>query len=68
MEENYIWTDDVNFHKLLNGANGENNKKIEVINSLLFSYYQTYLETLKNAVPKIIMYQLVTGVEKKNNG
>jgi dynamin 1-like protein len=78
-EENYIWTDDSKFHELLGNANVNNisetdmtasaptkPKKIDVVlrmNELLKAYYNTYIDIMANAVPKIIMYDFIYNIQ-----
>ena len=77
-EENYIWTDNSTFHQLLGNANvnnisesdmnnqGQKTKKIDVVermNQLLKAYYDTYIDIMANAVPKIIMYDFIYNIQ-----
>jgi GTPase SAR1 family protein len=78
-EENYIWTDNNSFHELLGNANVNNisendmvsvnqikQKKIDVVqrmNELLKEYYNTYIDIMANAVPKIIMYDFIYNIQ-----
>ena len=75
MEENYIWTDDVNFRNALQSMSctttlqqhkhNNNNIKsnVENMNELLKLYYNTLIENIKNVIPKTIMYFLVKQIE-----
>lgn len=77
-EENYIWTDNPTFHQLLGNANvnnisesdmnnqGQKTKKLDVVgrmNQLLKAYYDTYIDIMANAVPKIIMFDFIYNIQ-----
>jgi hypothetical protein len=71
-EENYIWTDNIAFHNLLHSVNETQAKNmsnvssnnINKMNELLKTYYTTYIEVLKNSVPKIIMHEFLFQLQR----
>ena len=66
IEENYIWTDEHSFMESFQKILKKNNFLIDIngVRTLLSAYYNTYLETMKTVVPKMIMYHMVTQSEK----
>jgi hypothetical protein len=71
-EENYIWTDNIAFHNLLHSVNENQAKNVDnassnninKMNELLKTYYNTYIEVLKNSVPKIIMHEFLFQLQR----
>jgi hypothetical protein len=54
-EESFIWTDDTSFHKLVGSCD-----TTKAFQQLLLEYYKTILHRIKDIIPKIIIYQLVS--------
>jgi dynamin 1-like protein len=61
MEEVYIWTDEDMFREMLSESGVEPDK----IRELLVSYFDTVKKTMRNVVPKAIMFHLVKNVERE---
>ena len=54
-EEQFIWTDDETFHDMVKSCMTTDN-----FQKLLMEYYRTIIVRIKDIVPKLIIYQLVT--------
>ena len=63
-EENYIWTDDKEFYKVLTEISKESDFSSESIRSLLESYFSAVKKTVSHNIPKIIMTIIVRNIEK----
>ena len=61
IQENYIWTDNLNFNKLL--KNEENLTTLELMRELLKQYFNTYILVMQDIIPKIIMFNFIKKTE-----
>lgn len=61
MEENYIWTDNVDFLSILNEDNNKNNieSQIKIMQKLIKNYYNTVKISFANIIPKYIMLIMI---------
>ena len=60
-QENYIWTEDIQFNEALTNSNSNN---VEVMRNLANNYFRSAIYILQDTVPKKIMYSLVTQSQK----
>jgi dynamin 1-like protein len=67
MEETYIWTDDPEFLQELDDIFrvSKNQLEPEIVRSALYCYFKTVKKSVKNIIPKTIMYFLVASIEKE---
>ena len=65
IENNYIWTDKEEFVNLFQSVLQRNRFKMDVngIRQILSAYYETYVDTVKIFVPKMVMFHLVSRSE-----
>ena len=62
MQQNYLWTDDINFIELLSN-NSDNNLQVKLMRKLLNFYYTHVIHCLQDSIPKCIMLFLVKKTE-----
>lgn len=62
MQENYLWTDNINFIELLQN-NSEKNLQISLMRKLLETYYNYVIIEFQDIIPKCIMLFLVKKTE-----
>ena len=55
-QENYIWTEDINFIESLNNSKSNN---VKTIRNLALKYFESILYVVQDTIPKKIMYFLV---------
>ena len=60
-QENYIWTENINFLQALNKSNCNN---IDIIRNLSTNYYKSSVYIIQDVIPKKIMYFLVNKSQK----
>lgn len=60
-QENYIWTEDIQFNEALTNSNSNN---VEVMRNLANNYFRSAIYILQDTIPKKIMYSLVTQSQK----
>ena len=60
-QENYIWTENINFLQALNKSNCNN---IDIIRNLSSNYYKSTVYIIQDVIPKKIMYFLVNKSQK----
>ena len=71
MQENYLWTDKLDFKSLLENKQLEQVKnqvqhgdlQIDLMRKLLNNYYNTVVEGMQDTIPKCVMYFLVKMTE-----
>lgn len=61
-QENYIWTEDLEFNKALLSSNTSN---VDVMRNLATNYYNSTVYILQDTIPKKIMYELVSKSQKE---
>jgi len=60
MEQNYLWTDDLNFNNILaNKTNFTKDPEIDLMRDLLIQYFKTIIKTVQDILPKCIMLFIV---------
>ena len=67
IEENYIWTDNVDFLNKLTDIiknNNSNTLNPSLIRTLLIAYFKTIISSISDQIPKIIMYYFINNTEK----
>ncbi len=62
-QENYIWTDEINFSNILNKSSKFSN--IETMRELSNNYFKATTYILSDIIPKKIMYYLVTKSQRE---
>ena len=60
-QENYIWTENINFINALENSNSNN---VEIMRKLADNYYKSTIYILQDVIPKKIMYFLVNKSQK----
>jgi len=63
IESDYIWTDSVEFKKILVETSKASSFNIDIIKKLLNGYFKTVKQIIAHMVPKIIMNKLVRKME-----
>lgn len=62
MQQNYLWTDDINFKELLSNKS-DNKLQVKLMRKLLDYYYRHIIHCLQDSIPKCIMLFLVKKTE-----
>ena len=60
-QENYIWTEDIQFNEALSESNSNN---VEIMRNLANNYFRSTIYILQDTIPKKIMYTLVCQSQK----
>lgn len=60
-QENYIWTEDIQFNNALSNSNSNN---VDIMRNLASNYFRSTVYILQDTIPKKIMFTLVSQSQK----